>query len=242
MLAAQVAGQWVVIAGHGQQVQVQRYELRQRRIDGANALHHGADGGMVFTQRAELEYLAEDVDERLVGRRASIGMTTSAELANVRSNDSRTQLVKQTALTNPSLADDQRGLTSAHAGAGESLDEMRQLGLPTGVRSQSSVHGCVDARLQPRFTQDTMRNHRAFIGQQYRGLAGFGMNEGRDQSLTFRRDQDGVAGGQDRQPIGSLYDGATHGVASWSTVHSLRDNQSGAHAGTESNVRGTRAE
>src|SRR5687768_12350482 len=119
MLAAQIARQRIFVARHGQQVQVQGHELRQRCIDRLNAVDYCADVRTVFAERAELQRLAEHVNERLVRRSASIGMASSAELADVCPNDSRTQLMQEAALADTRLADDQGDLPLAIAGMGE---------------------------------------------------------------------------------------------------------------------------
>ena len=83
------------------------------------------------------------------------------------------------------------------------------------------MHGRVDAGLQAGFAEDAMWYHRPSSASNITGCCWLRVNERRDQALTFRGDQDGIASGQNREAVSGLHDGATHGVASWPTVHAL---------------------
>jgi hypothetical protein len=124
-------------------------------------------------------------------------------------------------LADAGLADDEGDLATALAGGREPLDKRCELRLSPRIRRQSFANGGVDTRLQAGFSKHAMRRGGPLISQQSYSAFRHRMNEWRDQALTFRRDQNGVASSEDRQAVSALHDASTHGISSWPAVQPL---------------------
>ena len=159
LLATKVLRQQHLLGGNAQQVQIEGDELLQLGTESANSSDDLALEILAHVGVGHVQRVTQHMNEGQIRRASTMRRTASLENQRVLRMQSLAELVEQSALSHPRLADDAHELTRPLAGLCEQATQHRELVTAPGEGSEpANPLRRLDARLKSGFTSDLERH------------------------------------------------------------------------------------